>query len=329
MKALFPAPDSRISFEEFMAYALHDPRVGYYARQISTVGRGGDFTTTAEISPALAKAIAAWLVEKCRATGCRDVIELGPGSGSLAAAVRRQLSWFWRWRLRWHLVETSSGLRETQATRKELRNARWHASVEKALAVCEGKACLYSNEFFDAFPVRLFQRAESSWQEIYLERRDDRIVEVLCDVSELPPSTIWDRNWPLGQRVEVHTSIHQWIQSLATHWRSGAMLTIDYGAAMEGLYHRQPRGSLRAYFMQQRMTGDAIYQNIGRQDITADVNFSDLITWTSCFAASQPLQTQRSFLLPWADLHHPGDQYVIDPDGAGHAFLAWECSFRQ
>lgn len=325
MKGLFADDKAVISFEEFMAYALHDPQHGYYARRISTVGRGGDFTTTAEIAPALARAIAKWLRRQLRATQCVNVIELGPGSGALAAAVIACLPWHLRWRIRWHLVETSATLRERQQARKELRRAKWHDSVEIALAACDGVACLYSNEFFDAFPVRVFQNTGHDWQELCVTHMAGVLRECLRPAEVLPESSAWRREWPAGQRVEVHESVRAWLQELATHWRRGAMLTVDYGAKVEHLYHRQPLGSLRAYLLQQRMTGAALYQNIGRQDITADVNFTDLMEWSESFAATQSLQSQAQFLTPYADATQPGDAYAADPSGAGEAFRVWEC----
>jgi SAM-dependent MidA family methyltransferase len=328
MKSLFRHDGAPVSFETFMAHALHEPHHGYYARRISTVGRGGDFTTTAEVSPALSKAIAAWLLKRLRATKCRDVIELGPGSGALAVAVKAHLPWFRRMRTRWHLVETSATLREIQAKRAALRHVQWHDSVESALAACGGAACLYSNEFFDAFPVRVFQRAAAGWQEVFVQITDGALKEILVTGMDLPPSCIWRGSWALGQRVEVHDSVHRWFEGLANHWRRGAMLTIDYGAPLEEMYHRQPCGSLRAYFMQQRITGAGIYENVGRQDLTADVNFTDMQEWTSAFAKSAPLQCQRDFLLPWVDMGNPGDAHAIDTYGAGQAFRVWECRMQ-
>jgi SAM-dependent MidA family methyltransferase len=187
---------------------------------------------------------------------------------------------------------------------------------------------LYSNEFFDAFPVRLFQRDATGWQEVFVQRRNGRWMEFLLDVEKLPPSSVWRRSWPMGQRVEVHDSVHRWFEGLATHWRRGAMLTIDYGAPLEEMYHRQPCGSLRAYFLQQRITGAGVYENVGRQDLTADVNFTDMQEWTSAFATSSPLQFQRDFLLPWVDLENPGDCHAVASHGAGEAFRVWECRIQ-
>lgn len=308
-----------------MNHALHDPEIGYYARSILTVGRGGDFTTTAEIAPSLAKAIAAWLLRELRASGCRDVIELGPGSGALSAAVRAHLPFWRRWRVRWHLVETSASLREVQRKRAPLHRARWHDSVEAALAACGGAACLYSNEFFDAFPVRVFQRKAEGWAELHLRQADDGPQEVFLDASQLPPSSVWRREWKEGQRIEIHAAVRRWMETLGRSWRRGAMLTIDYGAAVDALYQRQPGGTVRGYLLQQRITGRDLYRNIGRQDLTADVNFTDLIEWSSSFASAHSLQSQRDFLLPWVDASHPGDLHASDELGAGEAFCVWGC----
>jgi SAM-dependent MidA family methyltransferase len=325
MKGLFTGDKDIVSFEEFMAYALHDAQAGYYARRISTVGRGGDFTTTAEIAPALARAIAGWLRRQLCETKCVDVIELGPGSGALAASVIGCLPWYLRWRTRWHLVETSSTLREVQQARKELRRAQWHNSVEAAINACDGAACVYSNEFFDAFSVRVFQRVAQEWQELCVTRE---LAECWRTPEAFPESSVFRREWSDGQRVEVHASVRSWLQAMAKLWKRGAKLTIDYGARVEKMYHRQPQGSLRAYLLQQRLTGAALYQNVGRQDLTADVNFTDLMAWSEPFARTQSLQSQAQFLKPFVVASQPGDVYSIDPMGAGEAFQVWECKVQ-
>ena len=145
--------DSPISFERFMARALHDPETGYYARRIHSVGRRGDFTTAPMLSDAPARAIAAWAAEALRETGCRNLIEIGPGEGKLAAAVLKHLPWRVRWKTRLHLVETSAPLTDRQ--RQLLgKRATWHRSMIDALKACDGGAVIYSNELVDAFPVR-------------------------------------------------------------------------------------------------------------------------------------------------------------------------------
>src|SRR5688572_24806923 len=155
-----------LRFDRFMDLALHDPERGYYARRIRGVGKGGDFTTTPMLTPVLGKAVSAWAKAALKESGCRDLIELGPGEGALAEAVMNAFPWWSKPRL--HLVERSVPLREKQAARLGKR-VTWHETIESALDACGGKACLYSNEFADAFPVRRFRREESSWSELFLE----------------------------------------------------------------------------------------------------------------------------------------------------------------
>ena len=75
------------------------------------------------------------------------------------------------------------------------------------------------------------------------------------------------------------------------------MLTIDYGDTEERLYTRRPEGSLRAYWKHQRYTGRDLYTRFGKQDLTADVNFSDLITCGEAWGwKTIHFTTQREFL---------------------------------
>ena len=309
-------PPEPLRFDHFMAAALHDPHQGYYARRIRGVGQHGDFTTTSAISPALGKAIAAWADQSLRHEGCRDLIELGPGEGSLAESVLKQLPWHRRLRIRLHLVETSSALRQKQQGLLGNR-VHWHNTVEEALKSCGGNACIYSNEFADAFPVRRFRKSANKWEELFLLPDQER----WSPVESLPHSTLFKRLWPNHQIIEVHGSYRDWLGNMLPHWREGRLLTIDYGARDQDLYHRQPHGSLRAYFHHQCLRGPETYARPGHQDLTSDINFSDLIDWSQPATELIALTPQSEFLAAFADPANPADQYAIDPAGPGTAFL--------
>jgi len=308
-----------LRFDVFMNLALHDPRRGYYARRIRGVGSSGDFTTAPMMSGLLAKGIAAWASRVLPESGCRNLIEIGPGEGLLAAAVLKALPWHRRWRTRLHLVETSLPLREKQQALLGTR-ATWHDSLEAALDACQGEACLYSNELIDAFPVRRFRLEGWGISELFLlpgdvPREDWR------PAQDLPDSLQFAYSHRPGQILEVHESVQHWLAGWMPAWKSGAMLTVDYGAETAELYHRRPRGTLRAYLRQQRLEGHAVYQHPGRQDLTSDVNFSDLAKWLgSCSNGTSSVTPQREFLLPFARIGHAADAALIDPNGAGSAF---------
>jgi SAM-dependent MidA family methyltransferase len=320
--------DNPIPFEEFMRRALHDPQRGYYARRIRGVGRRGDFTTAPMLSDALARAVADWAAKAMRETGCRDLIEIGPGEGKLAAAVLRYLPWRMRWRARLHLVESSAPLAEIQ--KQQLgRRARWHDSPAAALAACKGRAVIFSNELVDAFPVRLFENHSDGWREIAVDvDLSGNPVEIPLSPALLPPSSAFASPHPVQQRVETHDSYRLWLTGWLPQWKAGRMLTIDYGSSAGSLYHRRPRGTLRAYLLHQRIEGPAIYQNPGRQDITADVNFTDLADWSEPWTTDVKLRTLAEFIGTNQSTGNPAGHELSDPHGAGGAFMALDQQCR-
>lgn len=274
-----------------MQRALHDPETGYYARRIRSIGKGGDFTTAPQLSESPAKAIAAWLTQALRETKIRHVIEIGPGLGTLSHQVISQLPFFERLRTKFHLVESSLSLRAQQ---KYLlgKKVTQHRSIYEALRTCRGEAILFSNELIDAFPVRIFQKTEQDWQELALENGR----EMFRSVAQLPKSSIFEQELPLGQRVEVHDSYRIWLESWLPLWKRGKMLSIDYGDRAAKLYQRRPKGSVRAYWFHQILVGDDIYLRPGHQDITADVNFTDIAEWSQPWLESAPLENFGNFI---------------------------------
>ncbi|MBK1881776.1 SAM-dependent methyltransferase [Luteolibacter pohnpeiensis] len=311
-----------ISFEQFMQDALYHPKRGYYSRHIKGIGVRGDFTTTPQWSTAPAQAIARWVANAMREFDTQHLIEIGPGSGSLAAAVRKNLPWTLRRRLKLHLVERSPSLTEMQ--RNLLGDhATWHLHPSTALEAAKGHAVIYSNELVDAFPVRRFTKTSEGWREIALSLRPV-IQEHLLAGAPLPESSGFSENHPVGQHIEVHESYHQWLKSWLPLWKSGRILTIDYGAPAETLYHRRPGGTVRGYLLHQRLEGPAIYQNIGRQDLTADVNFTDLIHWSQPWCGDSILSSFSDFLGAIPEK----DKALLDPHGAGSAFLVLDQKCR-
>lgn len=324
-------PQNRtLSFERFMSEALYHPEKGYYANHIRDVGRGGDFSTSATLHPDFAKAIAhwAWKAAPWR-NGRKHLIEVGAGNGILAAAIRQSLCLRRRLFLKYHIVEVSPRLRSLQ--QKRLGNkARWHASVSDALKACDGHAALFSNEVPDAMPCRILVKQHDRWRELLLCETAEGWRESFGECPD-ESSSAMERldSWPEGQRIEVGFAFRDWQQSWAPEWKRGSMLTIDYGGTVETLYHRRPRGTLRAYFHHQRVEGPECYSRFGRQDLTADVNFTDLVRWGEELGwQTLALDTQREFLLKQLPslqqkaATDPGLAFLLDEYGAGGCFYA-------
>lgn len=346
-----------IPVERYMQEALYHPEFGYYARNIRTVGRRGDFATSASLGEALGAGIAKWLAKNRiaetadkrgkRGKGEREemeegcfspfplfprpkhslfprwhVIEAGAGTGELARTVLRRLGMWGRRGLTYHIVETSPVLRDEQQRTLPQFHAAWHASMRDALSACDGRALIFSNELVDAFPCRVLERREAAWHELGVRIEGARIHE--CIVPRPAPDGL--AALPEGQRIEVHAAAAEWIASWSDFVREARMLTIDYGDTMPALYHRRPRGTLRAYFHHQRFDGIEVYHRFGKQDITADVNFTALRAWTEQRGwRTIQLATQADFLATYgarrAGLH---DAQLADHTGAGAAFKVLE-----
>jgi SAM-dependent MidA family methyltransferase len=320
--------ETAIRFEEFMHRALHDPDHGYYAKRINGIGRRGDFTTAPVISSMPARAIARWATAAMRESGCRDLIEIGPGNGTLAAAVQKHLPWPTRWKTRLHLVETSGPL--TRIQRKTLgTKARWHRSPAEALNACQGRAVIFSNELVDAFAIRRFQSTAEGWQELMIKIPTSRdAIESLEKPSSLPPSSSFHQPHPIGQWIEIHESYQSWLSEWMPLWKAGRMLTIDYGNTAEKIYHRRLAGTIRGYHFQQVISGPEIYRHPGHCDLTADVNFTDLIDWTRPWTSTSQLSSFAEFLQSHAKPRDECDRFLIDEHGAGSAFMALDQSCK-
>ncbi|WP_411827933.1 SAM-dependent methyltransferase [Luteolibacter sp. AS25] len=293
------------TIEQFMARALHHPEKGYYARNIRSIGSRGDFTTTPQISDVPAKAIASWAARAMRKYRTWNLIEVGPGLGTLASQVYRNLPLFTRIRTKLHLVESSPSLGSHQRDHLGKR-ATYHSTIHEALKACQGNAIIYSNELVDAFPAQVYEKTQSGWQQVALQNDGDFVREIFLPTDELPSSSIFTESYKIGQRVEVHESYHKWLKTWLPTWTNGEMLTIDYGDTAENLYKRKPNGSLRAYFYHNLLEGPAVFQNPGHQDITADVNFSDLHEWSDPWLHSALSGKFSMFIEPYIspETHH-------------------------
>src|SRR5215475_215814 len=163
-----------ISLADFMSEALGHPRLGYY-RKTLPVGAAGDFTTAPEISQMFGELLGAWLAERWLAMGSpRDVqlVELGPGRGTLLAdALRatRSVPGFHA-ALDLHLVEINEQLRALQENALAAFKPAWHARFDD---VPEEPMLLVANEFFDALPVRQFEKTARGWVECMVGLDDD------------------------------------------------------------------------------------------------------------------------------------------------------------
>jgi SAM-dependent MidA family methyltransferase len=84
--------------------------------------------------------------------------------------------------------------------------------------------------------------------------------------------------YPDGYRSEINLAALDWLSIVADRLQRGYVLTIDYGYPASRYYNpRRSQGTLQCYY--QHRFHDNPYINIGRQDITAHVDFTALERW--------------------------------------------------
>ena len=274
----------KISFRDFMQMALYDENYGYYTRNIRTVGRSGDFSTLATINDTLARSICSWIKNRWKQSKIikGNIIEIGAGDGSLANKVLKNLKLWGRYGLRYHIVETSPKLSQIQ--KNHLGNRKfifWYQRMEDALAACSGRALILSNELIDAFPAELIKwnKNEKKWHRVMVEPENESWnISLGKEYKFNDESSIAGyEDFKDGQIIERHDDFISWFRNWSVSWEQGHMLTIDYGETFPQLYHRRPEGTIRSYFFQQRYESlQEVLSRPGLQDITADVDFTDI-----------------------------------------------------
>ena len=103
-----------IGFDRYMELALYAPGLGYYSAGAHKFGVGGDFITAPEISPLFSHCVANQCAEVLRSLAGANILELGAGSGVMAAEVLLQLESLEQLPDRYYILEVSAELQQRQ-----------------------------------------------------------------------------------------------------------------------------------------------------------------------------------------------------------------------
>ena len=219
-----------LSLDRYMAAALLHPQWGYYTGR-DPLGAAGDFVTAPEISQMFGELIGLWLTDCWTARGAATSVqlaELGPGRGTLMADLLRaagKASGFAA-AASVHFIEASPALREKQAER--VPDAHWRDTLAD---VPDGPLFLVANEFFDALPVRQFQRTADGWCERCIGLEGERLAFTTTPsgAPELPEARL--AKVPEGGIVEVSSAAKELARDIAARviGEDGAALIVDYG----------------------------------------------------------------------------------------------------
>jgi SAM-dependent MidA family methyltransferase len=282
---IFRAANQRISFTRFMELALLAPSVGYYQRTANLLGKQGDFVTAPEISPLLSHCLARYCepILKALSPDSSVIMEIGAGTGRMAADLLLALERLKRLPGRYVIVEVSAVLRQQQQVNLQQWVPHLMDRIEyrTQLPTEPIEGIILANEVMDALPVHRFELSNGRIYERYVAWNDSQFV--------------WQSGEPskerLGHRLqqiqrhylqsveyycsEVRLSLEAWFASLQACLLKGYMILIDYGMSTREYYHPQrSSGTLRCYYQHHYYTDPLA--RVGLQDITSDVDFSQV-----------------------------------------------------
>ena len=265
-----------IPFPRYMELALYAPKLGYYAAGSRKFGAQGDFITAPEISPMFAKCLSLQARQVLRQTG-GHILELGPGSGTLAADLYGELKAQGAAPTKYLMLEVSPDLRDRQ---RKLISERFPQDFDRFTWLEQLpekiRGFVIANEVLDVVPFSLVHRTGGE----ILER--GVIVTnagFAWDDEPIPDGELKRRAaavFPLGDYdylTEIGLAAEALVRTIATRLEAGVALFIDYGFPDREYYHPQrSMGTLRCHY-RHRFHGDPFFMP-GLQDITAHVDFS-------------------------------------------------------
>jgi SAM-dependent MidA family methyltransferase len=262
-----------MSFSRYMELALHHPGLGYYGGGSRKFGDSGDFVTAPELTPLFGQTLAAQ-VAQIMGLSSATILEVGAGSGRLAADLLLALERQGRPVRRYLILELSGELRSRQqATIADLAPqfadcVEWLDHLPERFI-----GCVVANEVLDAMPVHALAWRPGGLMERGVSRSGDsfgwreqpapRWLETLA--GELPVAGTMES--------EIGLAARSWVAEWGQRLDLGALLLIDYGLPRHEYYYAgRSRGTLRCHY--RHRSHDDPFWWPGLCDITTHVDFT-------------------------------------------------------
>jgi SAM-dependent MidA family methyltransferase len=282
IEAELAAAGGWIPFARYMELALYAPGLGYYSGGARKFGPGGDFITAPELTPLFGQALAAQVEQVMRASA-PALIEVGAGTGLLAADLLLELERRDCLPERYGILELSGELRERQFDTLAAKAPHLAARVQWLDALPERFAgAVVANEVLDVMPVHLVvSRAEGLFERGVAIAADAAGVRRLCwaDVPAAGAVAEGARALalPVPQSGEYVTELNlagkAWVAAWAERLQAGALLLIDYGYPRAEYYLPSRSGGTLLCYYRHHAHGDPFLWP-GLNDITAFVDFT-------------------------------------------------------
>ncbi|HSE84484.1 MAG TPA: SAM-dependent methyltransferase [Thermodesulfobacteriota bacterium] len=300
-----------ITFAKFMELALYHPEYGYYSSGRAKIGKEGDYYTSPYVHPAFGETLGKFIRRAYEVLDISDftVVEMGAGKGFLAFDVldslKRSAPNFYD-RINYLIVERNPHSREEgeEVLQKHLHKIKWVDSYS-SLKPGSISGVFISNELVDSLPFHRARFKDRKLFEILVSLAGEQFDEILNKPSSSGLNKYFE-DYNIGfeeeQEVEINLEAERWLRNVASALVRGFVITIDYGHLAPELFNpARMKGTFRCFY--RHTINDNPYINIGNQDITADVDFTNLIrVGKSLGLDAVKYTTQGQFLIDWGIL---------------------------
>jgi len=277
------AEQSFLPFSAVMQSLLYEPQLGYYVAGAEKFGEQGDFVTAPEVSPLFARCLARQCLPVLQELGEADLLELGAGSGKMAADLLLELEHLDCLPSRYAILELSAELQQRQ--RETLQQQAPHL-LERVVWLQEWPekfvGVVLANEVLDAMPVERFKLVASEIEQLGLLLHESELHEATGSAPAELQQAVERIQQDLGATLpegfcsEVNLNLAGWFVALSESLSRGAVLLIDYGYARREFYQPERATGTLSCFYRHCLHHDP-YQRFGVQDVTASVDFTAVI----------------------------------------------------
>jgi SAM-dependent MidA family methyltransferase len=269
-----------IDFSQYMELALYEPGLGYYSAGARKFGASGDFVTAPEISPLFSRCIGRVAADYLSASRESRVLEIGAGTGAMAADIMVILNQRGAAPERYSILEVSGDLKERQRvylqTKIPEQFHRFEWLDEFPRKPIEG--VILANEVLDALPVDRFVVEQGRVYSLEVADGPTGLRWCRGDASDALRESVAGvmsagGPWPSPYCSEIHSSLSPWLASLCDSLQRGLVLFVDYGLPRREYYYPDRcEGTLVCHYRHRAHDDPFFYP--GLQDITAWVDFT-------------------------------------------------------
>ena len=284
-----------ISLDKFIYLSLYNKKFGYYMKK-NPFGKQGDFITAPNVSRLFSEMIAIWIISFWKNLGSPkqfNLIELGGGNGEMMKILIESFQNFPSFQKSCNLIihEKSPTLIRIQKKKLSKSKIIWISKINK---LKKNPSIFVANEFFDAMPIKQFQKYKNIWYEKFVKFENftkASFVEKKTDIKKIEKKL----NFKISQNqdfIEYSESGLDYLKNISNFIKknTGGLLLIDYGDL-----DKKMKNTLQAVSNHKFAN---ILDNIGGVDITHNINFELFKKFTQKLGGlDNNLNTQKNFLI--------------------------------